>query len=191
MAGAFGHPEERSGRLPEWPLVVLMVVVAVVGAFVSIRAEWGDGGPQQVVAEVADHGSMLDDGRFPAALDRIGEDVGRGALVSLMRVDATQVWTVLRVPEGFQVVRLGADDTLTVDATSGPVMAGIPLARIDRGAPSRIVQALRARFGVAREDIEYLSLNSDGWYVLLLAEEGGLPGQFRARPDGSRLERIA
>ena len=77
----------------------------------------------------------------------------------------------IRDPEALRLVRLGADGALEVDATSGQVMAGIPLARIDRGAPSRIVQALRARFGVAREDIEYLSLNSDGWYVLLLAED--------------------
>jgi hypothetical protein len=193
-------PDAAAGprALPEWPLALVVAVVAIGGALALITSEWGKGGPQKVAEAVADHGSMFDDGRFPAALRAITEEVGPTAGVLMLRVDAGQVWTVVGTATGSRrVVRIRTDDSRDVQAAGGRAApeAGIPLALVDPGAPSRILQTVRRRFEIAPERVDYLSLVDlptlkPVWNVYLRADEGAVAGQLTADEHGGHMRRV-
>ena len=155
---------------PDWPLAVVMTVVAVLVAYVMVAAQWGDvasvrtgspfGVPELPAATTEKQGSYVEAANFRDALDQIGRRAGRNARVELMRVDAGQVWVVLAVKGKQRVMRVSGDG-ITDDDGGTASSAETRLDAIDPEAPQRMLRGLREKFGVPPEQVDYFALA--GW----------------------------
>ena len=156
---------------PDWPLAVVMTVVAVLVAYVMVAAQWGDvasvradspfGVPQLPAASPQQkQGSYVEPANFRDALDEIGRRAGGNARVELMRVDAGQVWVVLDVKGKQRVMRVTGGG-VTDDDGGTASGAKTRLDAIDPEAPQRMVRGLREKHRIPPEELDYFALA--GW----------------------------
>ena len=157
---------------PDWPLAVVMTVVAVVVAYVLVAAQWGDvatvraerspfGVPDlPATSSKKQQGSFVEPANFRDALDQIGRRAGRNARVQLMRVDAGQVWIVLDAKGKQRVMRVTGDG-ITDDEGGDASGAETRLDAIDPDAPQRMLRGLQEKFRIPAAQLDYFALA--GW----------------------------
>lgn len=186
---------------PDWPLVLVMVLIAAVGGFLLVAGQWGDvasvrpaksfGVPTLPAASTAStasaaEGSYLEPARLADALEEAGRRAGPGARIQLMRVDVGQVWVVLDVRGRQRVLRF-TPGGVTDDAGGRASSAETPITEVDPRAPRRMVRRLRERFGVTPEQIDYFALTgwTSTWSAFL--KDGT---HFSANGRGGQLVRV-
>ena len=178
---------------PDWPLTVVMTVVAVLVAYVLVAAQWNQvdsvrGGANTAVTDLprpsggnSEQGSYVEPENFRAALDQAGRRAGRNARVQLMRVDAGQVWIVLDVKGEQRVIRVTGSG-ITDDTGGQASSAETRLDAIDPEAPQRMQRGLQEKFGVAPERVEYFSLAGwTGTWGAYLKDGGSFAADARGR----------
>lgn len=195
-------PEPRA----EWPLILVMAVIAFTGAYALIDGEWGrydgtagrpgaggltlPGVPTLKDTRAPAEGSYLEPQAFAAALARLRKAAGPRAEVQLLRVDTGQVWSVLRRRDGESRVLRVTGGEVSDDAAGDTGTGGFALESVDRTAPARVVRSLRRRFDVPASRVDHLVLaalpGATGWSVFLRDP----PRQFRADRGGYELRRI-
>lgn len=203
VAGIGAAPPERPRS--EWPFVALMAAVAISGAVIPISAEWGDGGPQSAAAgrglvsgatgePAAAGASLFRTSGLRRALGHVADAVGKRAAVVLLRVDAGGLFAVLVPPDDAPVVVRADADRVLSTAPAGQLPGGdLKLSDVDAAAPERMADALRDRFAIAADRIDYVSLMSAGGrrrWILYTAATSDSPAQgFTASSHGRRLAR--
>lgn len=195
----------------EWPMVLVMAAVAILGAFLLVRGDWGEydsGRPADEVARsvpgttplippagaeeaaAAAPGDFTEEGAFRVALEAIGRETSPNARVQLMRVDRGQVWAVLDVRGKQQIVRVTAAG-VEVGSGGEASSAETRLSDIDPAAPQRIVRGLKERYRVRAAQFDYVALAgwTGTWNAFVRGRGDGSDATYTADAHGRRLKR--
>lgn len=203
-----GAPQPAVDRvLPDWPLALVMTVVAVFGGWIGVASRWGGSGeaarvslpavgeiPRLVLPGTPEPGpsDYTRPDAFAKGLGALRSEAGARARAILLRVDRGQVWAVLARPGGRRLVVTVSGGRVSSSASPAGPFEGVPLARVDARAPARVLAALR-RDGIPASRVDYLVLSDlastgAGWNVYLTQRAGRIPW-YRASLDGRAVER--
>ena len=178
---------------PDWPLSLVMTVVAVGLALLLISGDWGERAAGDARAGVpaggaAVKGSYLEAENFREALAEIDRRTGGKARVQLMSVEPGFVWAVVDVGRRQRVIRVepgGVSDENRGKASDGDTT---PLSAVDREAPQRLVRGMRERFGIRPEQIHFVSMAgwTGTWGASLKATDRRKPGAYYIADEQGR-----